>query len=116
VVITLIGGDRDVRAALTDIFGLEAWKTISIGTIGEALRRLESRELRLDSVFVIDAGLFGGDAELLLGKLRGARAILLGDSERCRALARTRGVFYLEKPFDVDVLLDAVRALSVSVA
>jgi DNA-binding NtrC family response regulator len=114
VVITLIGGDRDVRSALTDIFRLEAWRTISIGSIGDALRRLDSRELELDSVFLIDADVFGTDAEQLLGRLRGTRPILLGHSERCRALAKSRGAFYVEKPFDVEELLDTVRAVSVS--
>lgn len=112
MVITLIGGDRDVRSALTDIFRLEAWWTISITTVADALHRLEQRELLLDSVFLIDTGVFGNDVELLLDKLRGAPAILLGHSESCRTIARERCVLYVEKPFDVDSLIDTVRALS----
>jgi DNA-binding NtrC family response regulator len=114
VLITLIGGNSDVRTALTDIFGLERWTAVSIGSVADALRRLEKRELWLDSVFLIDAGVFGTDADTLLGRLSGARAILIGHSAHCRAIAHARGVPYVEKPFDVDDLLDTVRAVAES--
>ncbi|MGZ3475437.1 MAG: hypothetical protein ACXWUG_15090 [Polyangiales bacterium] len=114
MVVTLVGGSSDVRSALADVFGLERWSVVSIATMNEALRRLAKGGLPLDSVFLIDAGVYSGDASSLLGTLRelGGRAILLGHSTVCREVARRRGVPYMEKPFDVDELIALVSAVS----
>jgi DNA-binding response OmpR family regulator len=114
VVVTLVGGTRDVQAALADVFGFERWDVVAVPTLNEASQRLAGNALPLDSVFLIDAGIHSRDAGALLGTLRelGGRAILLGHSSTCREVARKRGVPYVEKPFDVDELLALVTALS----
>jgi CheY-like chemotaxis protein len=118
--ILVVEDDDDCRTVLADLLEMSGYSVISCG---EAHRAVELARKSAPALVLVDFMMPDADGGWLVRSLRaegGALAavpvVLTTGSTAGREIAESLGVKALEKPFDMNRLLDLVRALAPATA
>ncbi|HTO97611.1 MAG TPA: response regulator [Myxococcales bacterium] len=111
--ILVVDDDEDTRLVLQDLLELNGF---AVRTSPDAHRAIEAAKAAPPSLMLIDYFMPDADGAWLVQQLRQAGlgqvpVILTTGSNEGREQAERLGVRSMEKPFDVNRLLDLVRAL-----
>jgi CheY-like chemotaxis protein len=116
--ILVVEDDDDCRMVLADLLEMSGYSVISCG---EARRAVELAKQRPPALVLVDFMMPDADGGWLVRSLRAAGGalaevpvVLTTGSSAGREIAESLGVRSLEKPFDMNRLLELVRALAPS--
>lgn len=114
--ILVVEDDRDIREFLAELLGLEGFEVLTVSNGSEAQALLEQRPL--PSLILLDLMMPQMDGwtlrELLLADEQLARIpviLLSGNPELKHHAGNLNVVAFFKKPFDMDELIVAIRAL-----
>lgn len=109
-VVLVVEDDEAISCALVELLEDAGFHAVAASHVETALQAL-TREA-IDAV-ILDFHLPDGDASDFLAGFSGARppVVIVSASPQAAALARSSGVRFLAKPFDVDDVLDVVSSL-----
>ena len=114
--ILVVEDDEDCRSVLVDVLEMSGYLVLSCG---EARRAVEMAREHRPALVLVDFMMPDADGGWVVRSLRAAGGnlaevpvVLTTGSSAGREIADTLGVRSLEKPFDVNRLLELVRALA----
>jgi two-component system phosphate regulon sensor histidine kinase PhoR len=109
--ILIVDDEKDIRDSLRDLLRIAGYNVVTAASGKEALDCIEKQKIGL---MLVDLSMPGMDGESLIGEL--GRLKKMPPSIVITALAPwqtvnlvKRGIGYLRKPIDLDLLLGAVR-------
>jgi CheY-like chemotaxis protein len=114
--ILIVEDDEDCRTVLSDLLEMSGYSVVSCG---EAHRAVEMARENTPALVLVDFMMPDADGGWLVRSLRAAGGnladvpvVLTTGSSTGREIAQTLGVRALEKPFDMNRLLELVRSLA----